>query len=138
MGDVKTAFLNGGQTEKDRNVGADPPEEVRRMLGMKPWEVFRVMKAVYGLLHAPKVWYDKLAEVLVQMGWKRSRLEPCVFKLFDQHGNLRGLIGCHVDDLICCGEGAEYEQMLCRLQESFPFGSWKDAQHEAIMFVGVS
>ena len=136
VGDVKTAFLNGDATERERNLGADPPEEVRKMLGMKPWELFRVLKAVYGLLHAPKVWYDKLASVLTSMGWTRSRLEPCVFKLFDDDGDLIGLIGCHVDDLVCCGKGSKYEDMLCRLQQEFPFGSWKDAQQESITFCG--
>ena len=136
VGDIKTAFLNGDATEKERNLGADPPEEVRRMLNMKPWELFRVLKAVYGLLHAPKVWYDKLASVLSSMGWIRSRLEPCVFKLFDEDGELVGLIGCHVDDLVCCGVGDKYLYMLKQLQEAFPFGSWKDAQQESITFCG--
>ena len=129
VGDIKTAFLNGDATEKSRNLGADPPQEVRDMLDMKPWEVFRVLKAVYGLLHAPKVWYDKLAAVLTDMGWVRSRLEPCVFRLFGSTGELIGIIGC-------AGEGPAYEAMLCRLQESFPFGSWREAQKEAIMFCG--
>ena len=136
VGDVKTAFLNADATERDRNLGADPPEEVRNMLNMKPWELFRVLKAVYGLLHAPKVWYDKLAAVLGEMGWIRSRLEPCVFKLFGSTGELLGLIGCHVDDLVCVGEGPAYATMLQKLQESFPFGSWRDAQKESIMFCG--
>ena len=136
VGDIKTAFLNGDQTEESRNIGADPPEEVRKMLNMKPWELFRVLKAVYGLLHAPKVWYDKLAEVLTKLGWVKSHLEPCVFKLFNKEGELAGLIGCHVDDLVCCGEGEHYEGMLRKLQDAFPFGSWKDAMRETIMFCG--
>ena len=50
VGDIKTAFLNGNKTEADREIFAEPPEEVRRMLNMKPHEVFRILKAVYGLL----------------------------------------------------------------------------------------
>ena len=63
----------------------------------------------------------------MQMGWG---------KLFDESENLVGLIGCHADDLICCGEGSQYEDMLKQLQEAFPFGSWRDAQSETIMFCG--
>ena len=59
-----------------------------------------------------------------------------MFRLFDHEGELIGIIGCHVDDLVCAGEGPDYEDMLTRLQESFPFGSWRDAQGEAIMFCG--
>ena len=68
VGDIKTAFLNGHKTESERNMFADPPEEVRRMMGMKPWELFRIQKAVYGLLHAPRAWYDKLDRGLVRIG----------------------------------------------------------------------
>ena len=136
IGDIKTAFLNGDQTERSRNIGADPPEDVRRLLGMKPWEIFRILKAVYGLLHAPKVWYDKLAQVLESQGWQRSRLEPCVWRFFDLEKNLIGLIGCHVDDLVCAGEGSLYQKAIGKLRDSFPFGSWRDAQRESILFCG--
>ena len=114
----------------------DPSEEFRKMLNLKPWELFRVLKAVYGLLHAPKFWYDKLGEVLTQQGWIKSHLKPCLFKLFDESGQLTGLIGCHVDDLVCCGGCSKYEAMLQRLQTTFPFGSWKDAMKESIIFCG--
>ena len=39
LGDIKTAFLNGDQTEAQREVYAEPPEEVRQMLNMKPNEL---------------------------------------------------------------------------------------------------
>ena len=99
VGDIKTAFLHGDATEKSRNLGADPPEEVRDMLGMKPWEVFRVLKAVYGLLHAPKVWYDKLAAVLTDMGWIRSLSKS------DYHLNevqARAQVAAQVTGCSCC------------------------------------
>ena len=85
VGDIKTAFLNGDDTERARNIGADPPEEVRAMLGMKPWEVFRILKAVYGLLHAPKVWNDKLASVL-EVGFVPASNHA--FGVFTIKGNL--------------------------------------------------
>ena len=46
------------------------------------------------------------------------------------------MIGHHVDDLICCGEGEVYQERLDLLRSAFPFGSWKDAQRESIMFCG--
>jgi hypothetical protein len=35
---------------------ANPPPEVRKRLQMKDNEVLRILKAVYGLLHAPRMW----------------------------------------------------------------------------------
>ena len=138
-GDIKTAFLNGDKTESKRNIFADPPEEVRRMMGMKLWELFRIQKAAYGLLsllHAPRAWYDKLDRVLSESGWVRSRIEPCVWRLYNPQKELCGIIGGHVDDLVCCGKGFLFTTKVDQLRNQFPFGSWIDAQQETITFCG--
>ena len=100
VGDIKMGFLNGNQKEYDREMFADPPEEVRRMLNMRPHEIFRILKAVYGLLHAPRAWADKLGKELRQHGWKQSKLDPCVWRLYDDRHELCGLLGIHVDDVL--------------------------------------
>ena len=50
--------------ELERNIWAEPPEEVKQYLNMKPHELWRVAKAVYGLCHAPRKWFEKLQSVL--------------------------------------------------------------------------
>ena len=101
-----------------------------------PWS-FRILKAIYGLLHAPRCWYQKLDSVLVDQGWVKCRLEPCVWKLF-QNGKLQGLVGGHVDDLLICGdlENQYFCQKIDLLRQAFPFGSWKNAQKESLTFCG--
>ena len=89
VGDTKTAFLNGDATETDREIYSESPEEVRRMLNMKPNE-FRILKAVYGLLHAPRAWADKLGKELEQHGWIQSRREPSVWRLYDDEVRTHG------------------------------------------------
>ena len=110
VGDIKTAFLNGDKTEIDREIFAEPPEKVRRMLNMKETELFRIQKAVYGLLHAPRAWADKLSQELGRQGWIQSKLEPCVWRLYDGDHKLCSLIGVHVDDILCCGSGERFEK----------------------------
>ena len=134
VGDVKTAFLNGDNTEAARQIFAEPPEEVKHMLGLKPHELFRIMKAVYGLLHAPKAWSDKLGKELRQQGWIQSKLEPCVWRLYEG-GVLQGLIGIHVDDLLCTGSGDYFMSKIRTLRECFPFGSWKDLKKGVCYFL---
>lgn len=134
-GDIKTAFLNGDRLTEEQQLFGDPPAEVREELKMKPHEVLRILKTIYGLLQAPRVGYDKLNSVLSQQGWITSRLEPCIWRLYDGSGNLIGLIGCHVDDLLVAGEGVVFEQKIHDLRNAFPFGSWLYAQHESISFV---
>ena len=136
LGDIKTAFLNGDQTELDRNIFAEPPEDVREKLGMKPHEILRVAKAMYGLLHAPKRWFEKLKEVLVSQGWVPHQMDQCVFKLVDENGYVCGYIGVHVDDVICAGVGTCFDTHVKNFRESFPFGSWKCAYDETVKFCG--
>ena len=41
MGDVKTAFLQGDGGEDERDVYAEPPADVKRLLGMEPGDVMK-------------------------------------------------------------------------------------------------
>eukprot|EP00434_Breviolum_minutum_P032343 symbB.v1.2.028601.t2/scaffold3045.1/size120917/6 len=50
--DIKTAFLRGSRRD-DRILGVDPPEELRRKLGLKPLEICELLKSAYGLVNAP-------------------------------------------------------------------------------------
>ena len=135
-GDIKTAFLNGDVLPEHEHLFGDPPMEAREILGMKQHEILRIKKVIYGLLHAPRAWMDKLAKELDSQGWQRSRLEPCVWRLFDSSGVLVGLLGCHVDDLLVSGSGDYFQERIKVLRQSFPFGSWQHAQSEAISFCG--
>ena len=99
------------------------------MLGMRSHEIFRILK-VYGLPHAPKEWANKLGSELQKQGWACSKLEPCVWRLFEPEGQLCGLIGIHVDDLLCCGQGQYFRDRVSALRHSFPFGAWRDLQQQ--------
>ena len=58
-------------------------------------------------------------------GWIQSRLEPCVWRLYNDNGKLCALIGIHVDDILCSGAGEVFEERVQCLKKSFPFGAWK-------------
>ena len=135
-GDIKTAFLNGDVLPENEHLFGDPPQEVRDFLSMKPTDILRIKKVIYGLLNAPRAWMDKLSKVLEGQGWQKSRLEQCVWRLFDPQGQLCGILGCHVDDLLVSGIGDFFEQKVSLLRNSFPFGSWQKAQDETITFCG--
>lgn len=137
LGDIKTAYLNGDTTELERNIFAEPPVDVREKLNMKPHETLRVAKAVYGLLHAPKRWFEKLKTVLLSHGWEVHQLDQCVLRLIDpQAGEICGFLGVHVDDVVCAGHGEYFQKHVDKLLSSFPFGSWKCAQDETVKFCG--
>ena len=53
-GDVKAAFLQGDEGEEERNVLAEPAEELRKALKLDHHQCVRLLKAVYGLVNAPR------------------------------------------------------------------------------------
>ena len=78
-GDIKTAFLSGD--EDIRNIVISPPHDVRQMLNLDHETVLRLRKAVYGLVNAPKKWWDRLKKSLIEHGFTSCALDPCAFVL---------------------------------------------------------
>jgi len=56
-----------------------------------------VMKALYGLPEASKLWYELLSSVLQQLGYKQSPADPCVFNR--RKGEQVSTLCVHVDDV---------------------------------------
>ena len=136
VGDIKTAFLRGDDTELSRQVYADPPKEVKEVLGMTDTQIFRMVKAIYGLLHAPKKSYESLSRFLKENGWQQHALDQCLYKLVGPQGDVHGYIGIHVDDIVTGGQGSMYEAKIAELRARYPFGSWQSAQEEAVIYCG--
>ena len=109
VGDIRTAFLRGDDTEISREVYAEPPKEVREHLQMTDTQLSRIVKAIYGLLHAPKKWHESLPRFLQDDGWTVHALDPCLYKLVEPNGDVVGfLVGVHVDDVVTGGVGELY------------------------------
>ena len=81
---------------------------------MKEHEILRITKAIYGLLNAPKQWFESLSSFL-EDGWIPHGLDKCLYKWVED-GVIQGVLGIHVDDVLCGGKGKSYESALERLQ----------------------
>ena len=119
-GDIKTAFLSGD--EDIRNIFISPPDDVRQMLNLDHETVLRLRKAVYGLVNAPKKWWDRLKTSLIEHGFTSCALDPCAFVL-RKSGKIHGVLGVHVDDVI--GGGNEtFDRIMTTVRKEFDFGAW--------------
>ena len=74
------------------------------MLNLDHETVLRLRRAVYGLVNAPKKWWDRLKTSLIKHGFTSCALDPCAF-ILRKSGNIHGVLGVHVDDVIGGGNG---------------------------------
>ena len=71
-GDVRAAFLQGTRVadEQEESVFADSVPQLAKALGLRPGDVVRLRKAVYGLTTAPRKWWKKVCADMKRLGWQ--------------------------------------------------------------------
>ncbi|WVZ96842.1 hypothetical protein U9M48_042425 [Paspalum notatum var. saurae] len=72
--DVKSAFLNGYINKLvyvEQPPGFEDPNN--------PNHVYRLSKALYGFKQAPRVWYERLRDFLIEKGFKIGRVDTTLF-----------------------------------------------------------
>jgi len=131
--DVEAAFLQGGSTQKVRNVLIEPTPELREKYGLRDDECLRLLKAVYGLVNAPLEWFLCINQWFLDHGWKAVQLEPCLYVLHNDVGKLCGAACIHVDDLLIAGwedicrnkKDNPFPPSMSTIRGAFKWGSWE-------------
>ena len=91
--DVKSAFLNG-YIKEEVYVEQPPGFEDHKYLD----HVFKLSKALYGLMQAPKAWYECLSSFLLHNNFKRGKVDITLFiKNFDSN---MIIVQIYVDDIV--------------------------------------
>ncbi|GJY49977.1 retrovirus-related pol polyprotein from transposon TNT 1-94 [Tanacetum coccineum] len=93
--DVKSAFLYG-KIDEEVYV-SQPPGFVDPM---HPKNVYKVVKALYGLHQAPRAWYATLSTFFVKNGYRRGAIDKTLFIKRDKKDIM--LVQVYVDDIIFC------------------------------------
>ena len=75
--DVKNAYFSGKSV--DREIYLEPPRG--GLPGLRPGQLLRARKAIYGFAEAARMFWLALKEHLESDGWEESRLEPALFYL---------------------------------------------------------
>ncbi|GJS15179.1 putative ribonuclease H-like domain-containing protein [Tanacetum coccineum] len=63
-----------------------------------PKKVYKVVKALYGLHQAPRVWYATLSTFLLKSGYRRRNIDKTLFIKKDKNNIM--LVQVYVDDII--------------------------------------
>jgi hypothetical protein len=129
--DVKAAFLQGGSVEEPRDLFALPVPELALALGLKEGEAVQILKACYGLVHAPARWFECVRDALLELGFVQSKTDPClwIFYTMDSNGvkQTSGFICSHVDDFLIAGDEScdEWNQALNSFYGKFSWSPWE-------------
>ena len=120
--DVKAAFLQGLPLT-DRTVRVIPPPEAEVPAG----HVWELQVALYGLQDASLRFHWKVCKVFKELGAEQSRLDPAVFYFRDgKTGQLKGVIGTHVDDFLITGEDSWRKDICKKIAAKFELGKIED------------
>jgi hypothetical protein len=93
---VSTTFLNG---EIEEEVYIEHPDGF--VIHEKESHVCRSKKALYGLKHAPRAWYEKINGYLMSLGFKKSVDDPNLY--YNIVGDECLILVLYVDDLFLIG-----------------------------------
>ena len=92
--DFDTAFLNG---YLDELVYMEQPEGF--IVSDPKKRVCRLMKSIYGLKQAARVWFLAISKLIITLGWKQSKVDPCLFVKISKTKR-RMYLGLYVDDTV--------------------------------------
>ena len=120
--DCKTAFLTG--KEQNREIYCRPPKE--GLPGVPPGSLLKLVKGTYGLREAPRLWYLRAREVLLEAGFEEMQTARACFCVYDRSNPKEvvnvGMLVLHVDDAAYAGEGPIFEKAMQHLRKKFIIG----------------
>lgn len=96
---MNNAFLHG---ELHEDVYMEIPKGVQ---GVSPTKVCKLLKSLYGLKQASRAWYERLATLLIQHGFKQGTADRTLF--IKEEGSHLTILLIYVDDMILVGDCLE-------------------------------
>jgi Reverse transcriptase (RNA-dependent DNA polymerase) len=122
--DIETAFLYG---ELEEELWMEIPEgypkyllEIHNKVIDPKTHCLLLTKAIYGLVQAARQWWKKFKEVLLGLGYKASRADPCLFIKQDPNDDQRrSYLIIYVDDGGIFSTAHEVKEIIKALSKTF-------------------
>jgi hypothetical protein len=110
--DVDNAYLNG---QMDTQMFMKQPQGF--IDPQHPSKVCELLKSLYGLKQAGNIWNATIHNYLIELGFKRSPSDLCVYTK-----NMEGRIvaALHVDDFLLAATPSQYKHFVDALTAKFP------------------
>ena len=88
----------------ERDLYCWPSKNGPNLAGVSTGSALLILKGVFGLNGALRMWWTKASRVLVEIRFRKQRMCRGLFALHDPSGFLRGLICLRVDDMLGTGD----------------------------------
>jgi hypothetical protein len=99
--------------------------ELKEYLNSDGTLVALALKAIYGLKQAGALWHDRISQVLLSIGFKRSKVDAALFYRTRDY-NIMQLVTLHVDDLFnACNSASFAKELESKLSETFGELKWE-------------
>ena len=116
--DVVTAYLYGSL---DANVYMKIPKGFifPEAMNLKPRNMYsiKLQRSLYGLKQSSRMWYNRLSQYLLKVGYVNNSICPCVFIKKTENG--LAIIAVYVDDLNLIGTPEELIKTANYLKKEF-------------------
>jgi hypothetical protein len=116
--DAVAAFLAADLKEK---IFMKVPTELQKYFG----KYVQILKSLYGLKQAARMWYLLVSDYLKEIGFSPMAVDPTIFR----HAASGVIIGVHVDDFMITGEdGVAIEEIKEKLKGRFEMKDLGEAE----------
>jgi hypothetical protein len=120
--DVKTAFLHGTLKEEiymEATAGMRYP----------PGTILRLLKSLYGLRQAPRVWHEEIRAFILNQGFRQSVIDRGVF-IYVSVGGSHVYLAIYVDDILIFGIDTDFINIFkSNLAKRFNIDDLGEAKH---------
>jgi hypothetical protein len=106
--DIKTAFLHSILPESETMFMEQPPGFAAP--GKEDW-VMRLMKSIYGMKQASRIWNQTFHSTVLQWGFEHLDCEWCVYRHTTSTGTV--IFAVHIDDIIAARSTPEELESFC-------------------------
>jgi len=124
--DIKGAFLQTPMTGEPIYMRLDPKltkfainlfPDMEKMVDKDGCLYTRMLKAIYGCVHASALWYLEIRKFLEGLGYVGSETDRCVFR--KRMGEKIFILLLYVDDILALVDKEEAERLKAKLQRQF-------------------
>ena len=132
---MKCAFLQGDLDEQrvdddddddNFNTFCEPVPELSRKLQLEHHQCIRLLKAVHGLVNAPRRWYHRVATDLRNLTGEESVMEPCLWTFRGENGVIHALCLVYVDDfMLACSDSPFGKHVFESINNLYEWGRWE-------------